>query len=343
MIPYLYTASRRAYDEGVAVVRPLYYEHPEAPEAYASTDQYYFGNDMIVAPISTPVDTNSQLATRHVWLPPGEWVEWCTGARIRGPVSVQRRYPLEEIPVFVRAGAIIPMQPDMMYTGERPVDPLILTVFPGDNGSVRVYEDEGNSLGYQRGECAWTPVTSQVGADATLRILIGRCEGTFKGMSPTRGYEVRCLFAWPPTSVECNGTIIPPGKLGDSTGWSYDGDRMAVVVRLPRGDATKQRELVLKGVSASRMTAIPGAMNRLHRAMGLLNNAWPREWSPEDLVLAVQTGNRITLRPASASEEAAKIVQRASSTLKTLETMEVSESTRHRAEMQIRAAVDLLK
>jgi alpha-glucosidase (family GH31 glycosyl hydrolase) len=343
MIPYLYTASRRAYDEGVAVVRPLYYEHPDASDAYTATDQYCFGNDMIVAPISSPVDTNSQLATRRVWLPPGEWVEWCTGARINGPVYVQRQYALDEIPVFVRAGAIVPMQPDMMYTGERPVDPLILTVFPGGSGSVRVYEDEGNSLGYQHGEYAWTPVSSQVGTDATLRLVIHPREGVFKGMCTTRGYEVRCLLAWPPSSVECDGAIIPPGRLGDSTGWSYDGERMAVVVRLPRGEATQRRELVLKGVAASRMTALPGAMNRLHRAMALLNNAWPKEWSPEDLVLAVQTGNRISLKPASATEEAAKIMERAVSTLKALETMEVPENVRRKAELQVRAAVELLK
>ena len=235
MIPYLYTASRRAYDEGVSVVRPLYYEYPEAAEAYAATDQYYFGDDMIVSPIATPVDTNSQFATRHSWLPPGDWVEWCTGARFRGPVSLQRQYALEEIPVFVRAGAIVPMQPDMMYTGERPVDPLILTVFPGGNGSVRIYEDEGNSLGYQHGECAWTPVSMHRGADAAVHVTIGPREGAFKGMSVARGYEVRCLLSWPPSAVECNGTVIPPGRAEDSTGWSFDGDKMAVVVRCPVG------------------------------------------------------------------------------------------------------------
>jgi hypothetical protein len=118
---------------------------------------------------------------------------------------------------------------------------------------------------------------------------------------------------------------------------------MAVVIRLPRGDAAQRRELVLKGVSASRMNAVPGAMNRLHRAMALLNNEWPKEWSPEELVLAVQTGNRISLTPSSATDEVAGIVQRAGSVLKTLETMQVSESTRHRAEMQIRAAMELMK
>jgi len=258
-------------------------------------------------------------------------------------VSLQRHYALDEIPVFVRAGAIVPMQPDMMYTGERPVDPLILTVFPGGNGSVRVYEDEGNSLGYQRGECVWTPVSTQTGADATLRVTIGPREGAFKGMCSTRGYEVRCLLAWPPASVECNGTLILPGGVGDSTGWYYDGDRMAVVVRVPRGDATQRRELVLKGVSTSRMSAVPGAMNRLHRAMALLNNEWPKEWSPEDLVLAVQTGNRISSKPSSAAGEVARMMQRTESTLKTLEAMQISDGTRRKAEVQIRAAMELLK
>jgi len=343
MIPYIYTAARRAYDEGISVVRPLYYEHPEAPEAYESTDQYYFGSDMIVAPVAAPVDTISQVAARRVWLPPGIWVEWSSGAHISGPVKLERQYAVDEVPVFVRAGAIVPMQPDMLHTGERPVDPLILNIFPGGSGSVRVYEDEGNSLGYQRGEYAWTPVHARVEAGGTVRVTIGPREGSFPDMLPTRAFEVRCLMTWPPSAVECDGQAVRAANAGDSTGWWYDGEKMAVVVCVPSGAATRQREIVLKGIPAVRVAAVPGVINRLSRAMTLLNNAWPKEWSPQDLVLAVQTGNRISLKPATATEEVALIQPRAGSALKSLKSMEISVDTRRKVEALIHGAVKLLK
>ena len=91
------------------------------------------------------------------------------------------------------------------------------------------------------------------------------------------------------------------------------------------------------------MAAVPGAMTRLRRAMALLNNEWPKEWSPEELVLAVQTGNRIALAPSTAVTEVGRMVERAESALKTLGTMHVSESTRCKAEAQIRAAIEMLR
>ena len=343
MIPYLYTASRRAYDEGIAVVRPLYYEYPEAPEAYTTTDEYYFGDDMIVAPVSTPVDTVRQLATRGVWLPEGEWIEWYTGAQLKGPAAHIRQYTLDEVPVFVRAGAIVPMQPDMRYAGEKPVDPLILNIFPGTKGSVRVYEDEGNSDAYRLGECAWTPVDFRTDGDGSLTAVIRPREGSYRNMPAIRGYELRWLLAWPPSRVECNGKDIPAARAGDSSGWWYDGDKMAVVVRLPRVSATERLEVVLKGVCSSRMGAVPGAVRRLNGAMALLNNEWPKEWSPEDLVLAVQTGNRIALKPGTAKEEVMQLVPRAEAALKALETMQVSASTRAKAGALVRWAVEMLR
>jgi alpha-glucosidase (family GH31 glycosyl hydrolase) len=343
MIPYIYTAARRAYDEGIAVVRPLYYEYPESPEAYASTDEYYFGNDMIVAPIATPVDTVTQLATRRIWLPEGEWIEWYTGAALQGSATYERRYLLNEVPVFVKAGAIVPMQPDMKYTGEKPVDPLILTIFPGGSGTVSVYEDEGNSIAYQNGECTRTPVSSKVGADGSPTVVVSPREGAYKGMSQQRSYELRWLFALPPSSVQCNGNDIPFASSCDTTGWWYDGDRMAVVVRLPRVAATERLEVALKGGDPSGTGAIPGALRRLNSAMASINGEWPKEWSPEELVLAVQTGNRIALRPATAKPEMSQLLPRVRLALKKLETMPVSEGAKVKATLLIQQAVQLLK
>jgi hypothetical protein len=343
LIPYIYTASRRVYDDGVAVVRPLYYEHPDEAEAYANADEYYFGADMIVAPVTSPVDTSSQLASQNVWLPKGDWIDWSTGATLTGPGKFSLKYSLEEIPVFVRAGAIVPMQPEMNHTDEKPVDPLILNFFPGNSGSVRVYEDEGNSNAYKDGECAWTPVSVRTGSDGTMTAVINPREGAYKNMPTSRGYELHWFFVVPPASVYCNGQIVPVAGRPDSTGWWYDGDQMAVVVRLSRAAASERFEVVLKCGTASTIGAVPGAIRRLNRAMALVNNEWPKEWSPEDLVNAVQTGNRIALNPGAAMKEVESLKRRTGSALKALDSMAISVNTRRKATLLIQEAFDLLK
>jgi alpha-glucosidase len=345
LIPYLYTSSRHTYESGVSIVHPLYYEHPEAPEAYTFSDEYYFGNDMIVAPIATPVDAASRVAARRVWLPPGEWIEWSTGAFLNGPATLERTFALEETPVYLRAGSIIPMQPDMMYTGEKPVDPLILNVFPGADGATGVYEDEGNSLGYQQGEYALTAVKSHIAGDGSIVVLIGPRGGAYAGMAESRAYEIRCALTWPPASVECNGVRLPWHSAGDSTGWSYDGDHMTVVIHVPRTPKTQQVEVTLRAstLPVPSLTGVPGTLSRLHRAMALLNNQWPKEWSPEDLILAVQTGNRISLQPAEAAQEIILLKSRAETTLRKLDTMEISGDVRTKARLYIESALQLMK
>ena len=173
LIPYLYTAARQTYENGVAFLRPLYYDYPDQDEAYSETHEYLFGDSLLVAPITTPVD-DSAVAAQSVWLPPGTWIEWFTGATIEGPAKVERRFGLEEIPVYVKAGAIVPMQPKMRYTREKPVDPLILTIFPGANtGATRVYEDDGAGLGYKQTAFAWTPAGYQRAADGAVTVRVG--------------------------------------------------------------------------------------------------------------------------------------------------------------------------
>ncbi|MGA3009225.1 MAG: TIM-barrel domain-containing protein [Terracidiphilus sp.] len=123
--PYLYTEARRTYDTGVAFFRPLYYDWPEEAAAYDSKGEYLFGDNMLVAPITAPADKVSGLATEKVWLPAGNWIEWPTGKHFTGPAAIERNFSIEQTPVYLRAGAIVPMQPPMRFTGEKPVDPLI--------------------------------------------------------------------------------------------------------------------------------------------------------------------------------------------------------------------------
>jgi alpha-glucosidase len=305
MIPYVYTAARRAYDSGVSMVHPLYYDWPDADQAYAFPDEYGFGADLVVSPVVTPIDSASALARLGLFLPPGEWVEWSSGARLLGPRVVERTFALDELPVYARAGAILPLQPRMERSGERPVDPLILDVFPGDSGSARIYEDAGDSLGYRAGAYTFTPVLERR-TGATIALTIAPVEGTFPGMLQARAYEVRLRGTWPPARVTWNGAEVPYRADGSAPGWRYDGDRLTTIVSLPKADVSTRKELVVEqpsGAEDALLDGVPGRLLRLKRGMTMLETLWPADWPSDAYVTLEETGRRITLRPDSAQVE----------------------------------------
>ncbi len=344
LIPYLYTESRKTYETGISLCHPMYYEYPQREEAYTYTGQYFFGENMIVAPVATPLDETDQLAKKEIWIPPGEWIEWQTGARLTGPRVYGRSYTLEEVPVFVRSGSIIPMQPDMLYTGEKPVDPLILEIFPGREGRVRVYEDQGNSVAYRKGEGAWTPVRMQTDAGGEIRVTIEPREGKYPGMLAGRAYEVRFVNTLPVFTVELDGRILERTDGGGNAGWRYDGEHTTLVVRSQRIPAGDGLEIVLTPAKVTEraqqqmVEGIPGALRRLRKVMDLLNSQWPKEWSSGDLVAAVQTGNRMTMQPAQAGVELAALRKRLDVSLRQLSEMKITDSIRTRATLLLREA-----
>jgi len=234
-LPYIYTAARQAYDTGVSMLRPMYYDYPEAPEAYDFKDEYMFGDSLLVAPITAPLSSDSDLATKSIWLPAGEWIEAYTGAFLKGPAKVERSFPLDGIPLYVKAGAIIPQQPAMLHTGEKPVDPLILTIFPGASGSARIYDDAGDTLGYKKNEFAWTQV-HQTRIGNSVRIDILPVTGSYPKMLTQRAYQIHLAGAWPPQAVTVNRK---------STTWTYNGDSTAVDIDTPRLPVTQKVEIVV--------------------------------------------------------------------------------------------------
>ena len=301
LIPYVYTEARKAYDSGVSLCRPMYYDYPEEEAAYQFKDQYMFGDDLLVAPIVKPMDSTNMLVTQKVWLPEGVWIEWFTGNKLQGGKVVERSFALDEIPVYVKAGVIIPMQPKMRYSNEKPVDPLILTIFPGKKGETQVYEDAGNTLGYKFGEFAYTPV--QFFTDNNeLTVKISPTKGSFPGMVRKRGYEIRLPLSFPPAKAVVNGQELTRVTEENEIGWRYDGNKLTAIYRLPSFSVKKEVTLKIQYnpemlKRADLMQGIPGKIARFKRVMPLLNTLWPKEWSPEILIKAAQTGNRIRLHP----------------------------------------------
>jgi alpha-D-xyloside xylohydrolase len=145
-------------------------------------DQYLFGPSIMAAPV-----TAFGARERQVYLPQGEWHDAATGARLRGGQTVTVAAPREAMPLFVRAGAIIPAGPDVQSTGENPQGPLTIHVFAGADGRFTLYEDEGTDMGYARGQFARIAMAWD---DTARTLTIGPREGSFPGMAPTRAVTV---------------------------------------------------------------------------------------------------------------------------------------------------------
>jgi alpha-glucosidase len=312
MEPYLYTEARRTYDTGVAFLRPLYYDWPEEDAAYTSKNEYVFGDQMLAAPVTAAADKVTGLAQEQVWLPKGDWIEWPTGKHFSGPVTLKRSFSIAQIPVYVKAGAIVPMQPPMLHTGEKSVDPLIVNVWPlasGESSSYSVYEDSGMSVEYQRGVCARTPIKATL-SDETLRVEIGPVEGSYPGMLKTRGYELRLPADWPPDAVTVNGKALKAVKPGELGGWRYEGNTLTTIIPVPAESTTAKVVVEVrraKGLMAQReqIDGFAGKMTLVRGAYDAMQQIWPVTGPSLALVDAMQSGDRLSYYPEKIESEIA--------------------------------------
>lgn len=170
LMPFLYTTLEEAHRTGVPLFRPLVLNYPDDPNTYNLDDEFMVGDDLLVAPVLKP-----DLTERRVYLPKGLWCDYWTGKRYEGGRMIQVNAPLEIVPMFVRAGAIIPLAPAMNYTGEKRWDPLTLAVYPDEKGSAAasLYEDDGISPAYSDGAFRRTTLNvTQAGQDFRLKTSV---------------------------------------------------------------------------------------------------------------------------------------------------------------------------
>jgi len=148
LLPFLYTSLEEAHRTGVPLFRPLVLNYQEDPNTYNLDDEFMVGKDLLVAPVQRP-----EIMQRLVYLPKGVWYDYWTNKKYQGGTMIRVDAPLETVPMFVRAGAIIPLGPQMNYVGEKSFNPLTFEIYPDDDGSAAttLYEDDGVSPAYQRG------------------------------------------------------------------------------------------------------------------------------------------------------------------------------------------------
>lgn len=325
--PYLYTEARRTYDTGVAFLHPLYYDWPETDAAYTNKGEYVFGSQMVVTPVTKPVDPSTQLATEKVWIPKGEWIETATGKHFHGPAEVTRSFSIDQIPVYVRAGAIVPMQPQMDYTGQKPVDPLILNIYPiaeGQNTSYTLYEDASKSEAYKNGICAWTKLSAkQTGDD--LIVDVAPASGSYPGMPTSRAYEIRLPGDWPPASVRVNGKPLTfTGHEESKIGWKYEGNTLTTVITTPSfpvstGVRVEIHRAAGSAAARAQLDSFAGSIERLRNAYDAVNALYPLTWAPNSLIEVMQTGDRLSYHPETAREELRSFSQRYTLAVSSLE------------------------
>jgi alpha-glucosidase (family GH31 glycosyl hydrolase) len=262
LAPYIYAAARHAYDTGLSIVRPMYYHWPEHDEAYAYPSQYMFGNDMLVAPVTVPAGADGT-APFPVWLPPGLWYSHDGAESFEGGRVLEQAYTLAEIPIFVRPGSVVPLYPEGMRDLARVPDELILQVFPGDEGVTELYDDDGESQGYQRGECSRIRVRNRRG-DRAHRVHIERSAGEFRGKHPRRSYIVQFLDAGMPESVEVNGRPLPYSAEPKPGTWLFDTAWLCIRVDLGPVGVDEAHDVVTRFLPEH--TPSPGLLHRMRRA-----------------------------------------------------------------------------
>jgi alpha-glucosidase (family GH31 glycosyl hydrolase) len=228
LLPYTYTLAWQAHQLGLPLMRPLVMNYPDDPRVWGLGHQFLWGDDLLVAPV-----TREGATAWPVYFPAGVWHDFWTGARHEGPGGITVGAPLDHLPLFVRAGAIVPMGPVVQHTAERPLDEITLLIYPDGASRFELYEDDGHTNAYRRGHYALT--TFECAANhATVTVQIGDARGDQSIVPAGRRYLLR-LRTGRPRSVSIAGygevaRLARPDQLGP--GWWSDG-RGLIGVRLP--------------------------------------------------------------------------------------------------------------
>jgi alpha-D-xyloside xylohydrolase len=179
-------------------------------------DEYMFGPAFLVSPVTT-----YQARTRSVYLPKGAaWYDFWTGKAAAAGARIDAAAPYDAIPVYVRAGSIVPFGPELQYTGEKPADPLTLYVYAGANGAFTLYEDQGTTYDYEKGAFSQIPIQWD---DATGTLTLGKRLGSFPEMLKERTVQIVLVSPSTPTGFKFDATPVKTVK--------YSGEAVPVKLK----------------------------------------------------------------------------------------------------------------
>lgn len=239
LFPYLYTYGRQAYDTGVPLMRAMILEYPDDAESMKAESQFLLGEELLVAPV---VEKGAEV--KRVYLPEGEWIFFADGtSRYKGGQWIDFPVTLETIPLFVKAGSIIPMMPVTQYIGQDKNYPIILKVFPGKAGTAafRMYEDDGTTDDYKDDVFSTADIKSVFAKDGIKLTIDGRDLNGY--IANARNYIIEIPWVKKPKRIIINGERVKAGKLQNVTAslsenfdlmiWNFDSKAQAITLRIP--------------------------------------------------------------------------------------------------------------
>ncbi|MCO1582542.1 discoidin domain-containing protein [Crossiella sp. SN42] len=227
LTPYFYSMARVAHETGVPTTRAMVLEYPNDPVARGNqtSQQFLAGDAFLVAPVT------SATATRDgIYLPAGTWTDYWTGTVYQGPGTFDGyQAPLDRLPLFVKGGAIVPMWPQLSHHREKPKTPITFDVYPNGSSSFELYEDDGVTRRFQRGEFAkqQVSVSAPTGGRGDVTVRVGASVGDYAGKPAGRGYELAVHVAGAPGKVTLGGSALTGyAKRADyeaaATGWFFE-------------------------------------------------------------------------------------------------------------------------
>ena len=215
LLPYIYSLAWKTTSEGYTPMRPLVMDFRSDERARNIADQFLFGPAILVNPVTEP-----QATTRHLYLPKARWIDFWTGKAMEGGRALDAPVSIERIPLFVRAGSIVPFGPDVQYAAEKAADPIELRVYGGAGGEFTLYEDENDNYDYEKGVYTTIPIQWD---EARKTLTVGDRRGSYPGMPASRTFRV--VFVRDGHGAGIGETAEPDQVI------SYSGRAMAVRAR----------------------------------------------------------------------------------------------------------------
>ena len=182
MLPYIYSLAWKTTSEGYTPMRPLVMDFRTDERAQNIGDQFMFGSAILVNPVTEPA-----ASLRQLYLPNTKWYDFWAGTAAPGGRMIEAAAPLERLPLYVRAGSILPLGPEMEWSTEKPADPIELRIYPGADGDFVLYEDENDNYNYEKGAHAIIPLHWD---DSNRVLTVGDRKGEFPGMLKQRTFRV---------------------------------------------------------------------------------------------------------------------------------------------------------
>ena len=286
MIPYLYSMSYRNYKDDLPVVCPMYYENPEEREAYTVPNQFYFGSEMIAAPVTSPRILGLNVSATAVWLPEGIWYDIYTGMMYEGGRKIVMYRDLNSIPVLAKAGGILPFTKDIStFSAVSNPESLWIRVYAGADGNFTLYEDDNETCRYTEGVCAKTCMTYTEGEHAVF--MISPAIGELSLIPKTRTYQVEFTGFSEDAAGQVMVKLDGQFKACDPIDVVYKKEKRAVEVTVREVDVTGHLEISIDRAYQTRDNGVK------ERIFAFLNQAEIEFERKDEIYRSVQKGKRV--------------------------------------------------